>query len=133
MSVAVSREEFEAMVERAIAGIPGRFRSRMENLLFAVEAWGPGRDLLGLYEGRPLTERSVSDPFGLPDRIRIFQRPHEEMARSREELEQIVADTVWHEVGHYFGLNEFEIARVEARRQRLRALRGRARAYNQRR
>lgn len=133
MSVTVSREEFEAMVERAIAGIPGRFRSRMENLFFAVEAWGPGRDLLGLYEGRPLTERSVSDPFGLPDRIRIFQKPHEEMARSREELEQIVADTVWHEVGHYFGLNEFEIARVEARRQRLRALRGRARAYNQRR
>jgi predicted Zn-dependent protease with MMP-like domain len=133
MSVTVSREEFEAMVERAIAGIPGRFRNRMENLFFAVEAWGPGRDLLGLYEGRPLTERSVSDPFGLPDRIRIFQKPHEEMARSREELEQIVADTVWHEVGHYFGLNEFEIARVEARRQRLRALRGRARAYNQRR
>jgi predicted Zn-dependent protease with MMP-like domain len=55
------------------------------------------------------------------------------MARSREELEQIIADTVWHEVGHYFGLNEFEIARVEARRQRLRALRGRARAYNQKR
>ncbi len=133
MSVTVSREEFEQIVERAIAGIPGKFRSRMENLYFAVEAWGPERDLLGLYEGRPLTERSVSDPFGQPDRIRVFQKPHEEMARSREELEQIVADTVWHEVGHYFGLNEFEIARVEARRQRLRALRGLGRAYNQKR
>lgn len=133
MSVTVSREEFEQIVERAIAGIPGKFRSRMENLYFAVEAWGPGRDLLGLYEGRPLTERSVSDPFGQPDRIRVFQKPHEEMARSREDLEQIVADTVWHEVGHYFGLNEFEIARVEARRQRLRALRSLGRAYNQKR
>ena len=129
MSVRVPREEFEQMVERALAGIPGRFRSRMENLYVVVEAWGPSRDLLGLYEGRPLTERSVSDGFGQPDRIRVFQRAHEEMARSRSELEQIVADTVWHEVGHYFGLDEFAIARVEARRQRLRALRGRA--YNQ--
>ena len=133
MGVAVSREEFEQIVERAIAGIPARFRVRMENLSVAVEAWGPGRDLLGLYEGRPLTERSVSDGFAPPDRIRIFQKPHQEMARSRAELEQIVADTVWHEVGHYFGLNEFEIARVEARRQRLRVLRGRAKAYNTRR
>ncbi len=99
----------------------------------SVEGWGPGRDLLGLYEGRPLTERSVSDGFAPPDRIRIFQKAHEEMARSRNELEQTVADTVWHEVGHYFGLNEFEIARVEARRGRLRALRGRAKTYNTRR
>jgi len=133
VGVAVSREEFEQIVERAIAGIPARFRVRMENLSVSVEAWGPGRDLLGLYEGQPLTERSVSDGFAPPDRIRIFQKPHQEMARSRAELEQIVADTVWHEVGHYFGLNEFEIARVEARRQRLRVLRGRAKAYNTRR
>jgi predicted Zn-dependent protease with MMP-like domain len=102
-------------------------------LIIAVEPWGPQRDLLGLYEGRPLTERSLSDGFSAPDRIRIFQKPHEEMARNLTQLEQIVSDTVWHEVGHFFGLDEFQIARVEARRNRLRALRGRSKAYNTRR
>lgn len=130
MGFAVTPAVFERIVEEAIAGIPARFRQRMQNLIIAVEPWGPQRDLLGLYEGRPLTERSLSDGFNVPDRIRIFQKPHEEMARNLAQLEQIVGDTVWHEVGHFFGLDEFQIARVEARRHRLRALRGRSRAYN---
>lgn len=124
--------DFEEIVERAIAKIPGRFRRRMNNLLIMVETNPPEPDLLGLYEGRPLTERSTMDSPGLPDRIRIFQRPHERMAQNRAHLEQMVFDTVWHEVGHYFGLSESEIHRIEARRERLRVLKGR-RDYNVRR
>jgi predicted Zn-dependent protease with MMP-like domain len=119
---------FDAIVERAVANIPGRFRARMRNLVIVVQPVGPSPDLLGLYEGRPVTERSASDPMlEGPDRIRIFQRPHEEMARNAAELERIVTDTVWHEIGHYFGLSEREIHAAEDRRDRLRPLRQAAR------
>lgn len=76
-------------------------------------------NLLGLYQGRPLTERSVHDSFQMPDQITIFQRPHERMARSRAHLEELVWETVWHEVAHYFGLDEAEVERAERRHARL--------------
>ena len=100
----------------------------MKNLVIVVQPVGPYPDLLGLYEGRPLTERSSSDaPVEGPDRIRIFQCAHEEMARNPVHLERIVIDTVWHEIGHYFGLSEREIHAAESRRERLRPLRRAAR------
>jgi predicted Zn-dependent protease with MMP-like domain len=126
---------FDALVDRAVANLPARFRVRMQNLVIVVQPQGPSPDLLGLYEGLPVTERHASGPtsaFG-PDRIRIFQRPHEEMARTLAELERIVTDTVWHEVGHYFGLSEREIHAAEDRRERLRPFRRAARLANPRR
>lgn len=128
MPLRIAPKAFDAIVERAVASIPMRFRARMRNLVIAVQPVGPSPDLLGLYEGRPETERSFGDvsPEG-PDRIRIFQRPHEEMARNAADLERIVTDTVWHEVGHYFGLSEREIHAAEDRRERLRPLRRAAR------
>jgi len=73
--------------------------------------------LLGLYQGRPLTSRSTSDGFNLPDQITIYQGPHERMARNAEHLAKLVEDTVWHEVAHYFGLNEREVRAAERRRR----------------
>ena len=112
VAVRLSREQFDALVEDAIAQIPGKFRARMRNLVVSVEDWGPSRDLLGLFE----------EDQG-PQRIRIFQRAHEEMARTEKELRRIVTDTVWHEVGHYFGLDERQVHAIEDRRERLRGLR----------
>lgn len=124
----IAPKAFDAIVERAVANIPNRFRARMHNLVIVVQPVGPSPDLLGLYEGRPATERSLADsPLDGPDRIRIFQRPHEEMARNPSDLERIVTDTVWHEIGHYFGLSEREIHAAEDRRERLRPLRRAAR------
>ena len=124
----IAPKAFDAIVERAVANIPGRFRARMRNLVIVVQPVGPSPDLLGLYEGRPVTERATSDvSLEGPDRIRIFQRPHEEMARNPAHLERIVVDTVWHEIGHYFGLSEREIHAAEERRERLRPLRRAAR------
>jgi predicted Zn-dependent protease with MMP-like domain len=77
-----------------------------------------GGTLLGLYEGRPLTARSVFEPFAMPDRITIFQGPHERLARGPEDLARLVADTVWHEVAHYFGMNELQVRAAERRRSR---------------
>lgn len=114
----MSPREFDALVERAIRAIPARFRRRLHNVAFVVEREPPRPGLLGLYEGRPLTERSVSDGFTLPDRITIFQGPHERLARDRAELEQLLRDTVWHEVAHYFGLDERRVRQAERRRLR---------------
>jgi predicted Zn-dependent protease with MMP-like domain len=114
--------EFDRMVERAIAAVPARFRRRMRNVVVVVEPEPPRPGLLGLYEGRPMTERSVSESFLPPDRITIFQGPHERMARDERHLEKIVRDTVWHEVAHYFGMDESQVRAAERRRARKRRL-----------
>ncbi len=119
--IRLSAEEFDKLVERAMDIVPARFRKRLNNIAFVVEPEPPRPGLLGLYQGRPLPARSVFEPFAVPDRISIFQGPHERMARNRADLERLVEETVWHEVAHYFGLNEFEVRRAElARRRRLR-------------
>jgi predicted Zn-dependent protease with MMP-like domain len=121
----LSSAEFDRLVERGLSRIDPRFRRRMRNVVLVVEPEPPRPGLLGLYEGRPLTERSVSDPFGVPDRITIYQGPHERMAHSLRELESVVEDTVWHEVAHYFGMNEQQVERAErAREVRKRRQRG---------
>ena len=131
-------DEFDKLVEAAYARIPARFRRRLKNIALVVEAeptaaqlahagfpkspYGPRGTLLGLYEGRPLTSRSVFEPFAMPDRITIFQGPHERLARSPEHLARMVEDTVWHEVAHYFGMDERQVRAAErARRAKTRS------------
>ncbi len=112
----MSPREFDKLVERAVRAIPPRFRSRLQNVAFVVEPEGPDPNLLGLYHGRPLPARSIADGFHLPDRILIFQKPHERLARSPAHLAKLVQDTVWHEVAHYFGMDELQVRRAERRR-----------------
>lgn len=111
-------DEFDQVVERALLRIPAQFRKLLENISIVVEPEPPRPGLLGLYHGIPLTERSVSQGFRMPDQITIYQGPHERMARSRADLEKIVADTVWHEIAHYFGMDEGEVRRAERRRRK---------------
>ena len=111
--------EFDLVVERALARIPRRFRRRLQNIAIVVEREPPRPGLLGLYQGRPMTQRSVFESFTMPDRITIYQGPHERLARTPEQLEQMVADTVWHEIAHYFGMDEVQVRRAE-RQRRLR-------------
>ncbi len=111
--VAMTPGEFDLLVEQALRAIPARFRRRLKNVVLVVEPEPPRPGLLGLYEGRPLTARSTFDGFSTPDRITIFQGPHERSARSRRELERLVEETVWHEVAHYFGMDETRVRRAE--------------------
>lgn len=122
-------DEFDNLVQSAYAHIPRQFRSRLQNVAMVVEAEpspaqlaeagvGPGATLLGLYQGRPLTRRSVFESFAMPDRITIFQGPHERLAGSEARLKQMVEDTVWHEVAHYFGMDERQVRTAERRRAR---------------
>jgi predicted Zn-dependent protease with MMP-like domain len=114
--------EFDRLVARAYAKIPLRFRRRMQNIALVVEPEPPamrdGGTLLGLYQGRPLTKRSVFEGFVMPDRITIFQGPHERLAQGPEHLAKLVEETVWHEVAHYFGMDERQVRAAEQRRRR---------------
>ena len=110
--------EFELLVENALACIPWRFRRRMNNVAIVVEQEPPQPGLLGLYQGHPLVSRSVFAGFTMPDKITIFQGPHERLSRTRGELEQMVADTVWHEIAHHFGMDERRVRRAEQQRER---------------
>jgi predicted Zn-dependent protease with MMP-like domain len=124
----MSPHEFDRLVADAYAAIPARFRKRLKNVALIVEPepsaaqlgrgrTPPGSTLLGLYEGRPLTQRSVFEPFAFPDKITIFQGPHERLARSPEDLPRLVTDTVWHEVAHYFGMDELQVRTAERKRR----------------
>lgn len=68
-------------------------------------------DLLGLYDGIPLTERDEYD-FCPPDVITVFKGPHERLCATREEMVEEIRKTVVHEIGHYFGMDEDDISRM---------------------
>jgi predicted Zn-dependent protease with MMP-like domain len=109
-------KEFDTLVTRALRRIPPRFRKHLRNVAIIVEREPSRPGLLGLYQGHPLTTRSVSQSFTMPDRITIYQGPHERMSRDLDDLEQKVADTVWHEIAHYFGMDEARVRRAEKKR-----------------
>jgi predicted Zn-dependent protease with MMP-like domain len=116
----VTQVDFDRLVETAMKVIPPRFRRKLHNVAFIVEAEPPRPGLLGLYQGRPLPRRSVSDSFTMPDRITIYQGPHERLARDRQDLLRLVRETIWHEVAHYFGMDERQVRLAERRRFRPR-------------
>ena len=120
----MDRAQFERLVAEALQSIPRRFRQAMENLVVLVEdepsrellkqmEIEPSETLLGLYQGTPLTERGWGHGNALPDRILIFQGPHERSAEDEEDLVVAIGETLIHEIGHYFGLSEEEIEEIE--------------------
>lgn len=121
----VSDEEFYELVASAVASIPERFASHLNNVAFMVaeeptpeqlESGGGlhgGGTLLGLYEGIPLPERNDGYSGVVPDMITIFKNPHEAAAYDLAMLEREVHQTVWHEVAHYFGLDHGQIHALE--------------------
>ncbi|OGK99828.1 MAG: hypothetical protein A3E31_17575 [Candidatus Rokubacteria bacterium RIFCSPHIGHO2_12_FULL_73_22] len=118
------RKPFEALVERALRRLPRAFRERIANVAVVVEDWPddetladlgiePPDTLYGLYRGVNLTERDSAYGNVLPDTITIYQGPIEEDAADEEEMAEIVRDTVVHELGHYFGLDDETMEQIE--------------------
>jgi predicted Zn-dependent protease with MMP-like domain len=112
----MTRAEFEALVVRALEGIPDEIGSRLDNVDVVVEdvptrdqlagtEIGEGEILLGLYDGIPLTERYGYGEV-LPDKITLFQGSLEALDLSTEDLVREIADTVVHEVAHHFGIDD---------------------------
>lgn len=103
----VPADRFEELVGLALDEVPDEFTPALDNLVVIVEDDPPdGLDLLGLYEGVPITEQSVLDPTGMPDMISIYRIPHCESADDDRDLAELVRETVLHEVGHHLGLSE---------------------------
>jgi predicted Zn-dependent protease with MMP-like domain len=102
----LTRQRFEALVSAALDELPAWVQERMENVEVLIEDEPPedDPDLLGLYEGIPLTERGGDYHGVLPDRITLFRRPIEEEAEDEEDLKEVVRETVVHEVAHFFGI-----------------------------
>ena len=111
----MSLERFEELVAEALDRLPGWVKDRLDNVAVVVEEGPPADDphLLGLYEGVPLTARD--NYFGvLPDRILLYQRPIEHWAREDGlDVFDVIYDTLLHEIGHHFGLDEEDLARLE--------------------
>lgn len=117
----LSRAEFQWAVARALNGLPPEIASRLENVAVVIEEEPTDEDLrevgldpetdtlFGLYQGVSLPERGANYSLALPDRIVIYRRPLMEECATREELIREIRDTVIHEVGHYFGLDEEDL------------------------
>jgi len=116
-------ERFSGLVDEAIASIPEYFRSRFDNIEIDIRPLAPpdiaanmGKNpwhLLGVYQGIPYPRRNHWYANVLPDRILIFQRPIETLCRTAEDVRRLVRRVVIHEVGHYFGLTDEELHRLE--------------------
>jgi Uncharacterized protein conserved in bacteria len=105
--VEMSREEFEQAVADALDEIPEEFARRLENVVVIVEDEAPedDPDLLGCYDGVPLTERTHWAPH-LPDRILVFRNPTLRICQTREDVVEEVKITVVHEIAHFFGISD---------------------------
>ena len=107
--VEMSRAEFEDAVRDALDEIPPELARLIDNVVVLVEDEAPSDDpeLLGLYEGTPLTERGEWWAAGsLPDRITIYRNPTLAICEDRDEVVEEVAVTVVHEVAHHFGIDD---------------------------
>ena len=105
----MEREAFEALVDRALDQIPDELAQLVRNVVVLVEDEPPDDepdDLLGLYDGVALTERSYLDPAPLPDRIFVFRNPLLDYCDDEAQLEHEVRITVVHEVAHHFGIDD---------------------------
>jgi predicted Zn-dependent protease with MMP-like domain len=108
MTVAMSTDRFEELVADALDSIPEALMGLLDNVVILVADDPPdGRsNLLGLYEGHALTDRTTAYAFVLPDRITIFRRPILRVCETEEQVVHEVRVTVVHEIAHHFGISE---------------------------
>ena len=97
-------EQFETAAQAAVDSIPDDFKPYLENTIFIIEESSP-EGLMGLYEGAT----ALGAGEGMPERITLYKRSHERAASSMEELVDEVRETILHEVGHHFGMEEDEL------------------------
>ncbi|MEC8891608.1 MAG: metallopeptidase family protein [Chloroflexota bacterium] len=111
-----SREQIEGLVRRALSQLPSDVKNHLENVdivvdesASAAQLVGTGienkMELLGLYEGIPLTERYGYD-LVLPDKITLFQKPIETICETQEQITEEIRMTIVHEIAHHFGIDD---------------------------
>ena len=122
----MDRAAFEKLADEAFASIPLRFRARLGNVVIVVEDWPTDEqnavdahdgedagDLLGLYEGVSAVDLPYDTSGMLPDRIFLFQGPIEDEAEDAGiDVIRVIRETLIHEIGHHFGMDDDAIHRV---------------------
>jgi predicted Zn-dependent protease with MMP-like domain len=120
-----SADEIDAIARRALDALPSPFRESLGDIVLLVEDFADGEtlaafgiadpfELSGVYDGIPLTERSVEQSGTLPERVRLFRRPIlDEWADGNDTLEHLVAHVLIHEIGHHFGLSDDDMHALE--------------------
>ncbi|MBI1886343.1 MAG: metallopeptidase family protein [Chloroflexi bacterium] len=111
------RHDFERIILRALEQLPAQFRDAIDNLDIEVR-WRPtvaelrrarvrhGSTLFGVYLGVPLPKRTHDYTMTLPDKIIIYQEPHERFCATEEQMIEQARKTLLHEIGHYLGIEE---------------------------
>ena len=123
----MSDDEFKILVDDGIDALPERVHTAMRNIAFVIadeptqkqrqdNGLCPDDILFGLYEGIPQTERGIEYEAVLPDKITIFKNAILQAYSAKEEIALCVANTVWHEVAHHFGMEEDEVREEEQKR-----------------
>ena len=121
--ISISREQFERLVHKALSDIPPDIRLSIQNVDIVVDnvasmnqIAGTGienvMELLGLYEGIPITERYGYDMV-LPDKITLFQKPIEAICDNQEQITEEISKTLIHEIAHHFGLDDNHLDQLE--------------------
>jgi len=123
----MTHEEFEQLVKEGIDSINEKFLTKLKNVEIVIEddptpfqiqkLQMRGGILFGLYEGIPQTKR---EGYGqvLPDKITIFKNSIERVYFRSEDIKKAVADTVWHEIAHHFGMDEHQVRQAEKNRNK---------------
>ena len=104
----MSRGRFEELVRAALDTVPAELARLIDNCVVLVEDDSPAHDpeLLGVYDGTPLTQRGGAYTMELPDRITVFRHPTLAMCSSEAEVVSEVTITVVHEIAHHFGIDD---------------------------
>lgn len=124
----MERDQFEALVARAIDNLPLEFQGKLDNVDIVVEDWPTAgqlkqakrshhNQLLGLYHGVPQTRRGRGYGLVPPDKISIFQKPIEAQCRFGGEIAAKIEEVVRHEIAHHFGLDEKALRRIEGEKR----------------
>jgi predicted Zn-dependent protease with MMP-like domain len=122
--------DWDNLVANGVQALPEKFRNKIANVALLLEdepskrvrreeGLAEDETLLGLYHGIPLSLRGDGYGVGetLPDTITLYMRPIlEEAGNNPEDVQRVVYETIWHEFGHYFGLDEDEVEKREGER-----------------
>lgn len=121
ITITMTRERFEKIAQEAFDSLPAEFRNRIENVQIVVEDY-PSDDalgkvkadrysLLGLYQGIPLPYRGTwyGTSATVPDKITLYKKNIESVCRNDDEVELRIREVLFHELGHYFGMNEAQV------------------------
>ena len=109
----ISKEEFEKIVYQKLESLPKFFLEKLENIEIFVEEKPFSQNVLGLYQGVPFPHRkNPGYSFVMPDKIILYKKIIERGCRNKKDIEEKIETVLFHELGHYLGLNEYQLRKM---------------------